>query len=67
MEEEYTLTVQFYNDKNQPIINKVEKSGKSENELREVLASLIKVSKHRLEWQIRKTIQIASGTVEVNN
>lgn len=67
MEEEYKLTVQFYNDKNQPITDKVEKSGKSENELREVLAGLIKVFKHRLEWQICKTIQIASGTIEATN
>lgn len=64
MEEEYILKVQFYNSDNRTV-NMFEERGESENELRETLAELIKDSKYKIEWQIHKTVQIASGVIEL--
>lgn len=64
MKEEYILKVQFYNSDNRTV-SMFEEQGESENELRESLAKLIKDSKYKIEWQIHKTVQIASGVVEV--
>lgn len=65
MEEEYILKVQFYN--NNRIVDIFEERGESETELREMLVRLIKDSEYKIKWQIHKTVQIASGIVEVKN
>lgn len=65
MEEEYILKVQTCN--NNRIVDMFEVRRESEAELREILAELIKDSEYKIEWQIHKTVQIASGIVEAKN